>query len=66
MRNTQCLDADKDICKADDETCLWRTYTCMWCKKDYKISKRALTGTYMIRDHNKTCKAFQAIEKELE
>lgn len=54
-----CSDADKDTCPPNDPNCLWRTHTCLWCKKDYKISKRALTGKYMIADHHKICKEFK-------
>lgn len=54
-----CLDADKDTCAKDDENCMWRTYTCLWCKEDYKIAKRALTGKYMIADHRKICKGLK-------
>lgn len=54
-----CDDADKDTCPPNDPNCLWRTYTCLWCRQDYKISKRGLTGKYMIADHNKICKDFK-------
>lgn len=63
LLNPVCNDADLDTCPSDDPNCIWQTYTCRWCNKDYKISKRALTGKYMISDHNKTCKEFKKKNK---
>lgn len=34
---------------------LWQQHTCPDCKEVYSISKRALTGKYMIADHKKEC-----------
>ena len=58
-----CSDADTDLCAPNDPNCMWRTYVCLWCKKGYKISKRSLTGKYMIDDHHKTCKEFKKQNK---
>ena len=55
----KCLDADKDTCDKDDENCMWRTHTCHFCGENYKISKRGLTGKYMISDHLKICKEYK-------
>lgn len=63
VAHPNCLDADLDTCAPGDLNCMWQTYTCRWCKKDYKISKRGLTGKYMISDHNKTCKEFKKKNK---
>ena len=63
IKHVNCSDADTDTCSKNDPNCLWRTYKCLWCKKDYKISKRALTGKYMISDHNKICKEFKKQNK---
>jgi hypothetical protein len=62
-KHPNCSDADTDICRPNDPNCMWRTYKCEWCKKTYKISQRALTGKYMISDHNKTCKEFKKANK---
>lgn len=61
-----CLDADIDTCPPNDPNCRWTTHTCMWCNKDYKTAGKALTGKYMISDHNKTCKKFKEAHKNEE
>lgn len=66
VKHPNCSDADTDNCPPNDPNCIWQTYQCRWCNKAYKISKRALTGKYMISDHNKTCKEFKKNKKNID
>lgn len=54
-------EADLAVTKPDH---LWHEYTCSDCNETINISKRALTGKYMIADHKKVCKGKEAVTEK--